>query len=123
MGQGWHLPGQWSCLGPGEFYCRLLLCIHTPCVAHAMPYYVGNKWHSSGRTEPIVVPAAALTMSHMQGAQEDVAAVMHHSGCLADAQVQLTLTTAEQQKGSVQASAVIAATPEAAWLQQVSCCP
>ena len=67
--------------------------------------------------------AAALTLSCMQGAREDVAAVMHHSGCLADAQVQMTLTTAEQQKGPVQASAVIAATPEAAWLQQVSHCP
>ena len=62
------------------------------------------------------------TFGYVQGAQEDVAAVMHHSGCLADAQLQITLTTAEQQKGSVQASAVIAATPEAAWLQQVSHC-
>ena len=59
----------------------------------------------------------------MQGALEDVTAVMHHSSCLADGQLQMTLTTAEQQQGSVQASAVLVATPEAAWLQQVSLCP
>ena len=81
------------------------------------------QWKRQSQFSIFFMNAAALTMTCMQGALEDVAAVMHHSGCLADSQFQMTLTTTEQQKGSIQASAVVAATPEAAWLQQVSHCP